>query len=622
MKFKAFLPALLALSILTQAMEPIGRQQEQQTAQLTETELKKQTSRISGDDRCIICQEDAKDIAIGTLKLTNCCQNFICQDCENGIRQNAQANAEQYATPEGQIQFIQQNGFAPRNQLSALCPSCRSDLVTRNAKLISTQKPIKIIDVEGKQFTLEGEEAEALLKCTAIETYTSHEGILDFSEQKMNTFLTEILLKVLAKVIAKPEKAISGFSLSEYSKLTYGSNDPNERLITMKTLQLAHHLRAPDNILFILSNKLWPEMQEGKNDSPEAKDHKKHMRLLARPHLCTPKHFLMYLRTLEVAATVVDRNNINFSFQNLKNFCSRPVNRDGWCKYNNTDWYIVYPFCSLDGIKELLTYLGANGGSPKDINLSGHMLETFSCDMVEWLSKLYLSGNQIKQLSGAQLKYNTRLPYHLILDNNPISKIDESFFQKIKLARNTRGFSSSLSFKNNLLTAKQKKKALQKFYEATHTLPERYVNQRTFERISTYGGGLAGAAASLYGCYKLANYAPNLMKYISKGTSAILGGALASLREMQRPPYNSALWLMWDVATGSAISYMATHKILEKIPGASKVIPMTLTGLAGVGTGAFGAQVIGDKVTKKLAKLTHPKLETDQWSGRFWEIEL
>lgn len=613
MKFKALLFSILTLAPLCRAMEPIepiDQPQEQQPAQLTETERRKQTSQIPADAACLVCQDEAKDIPADKLKLTNCCQNVLCQDCETGIRNTAQANVNAYQTEEGIAQSYEAYGQVIRNQLRALCPGCRANLATRKAKLASTQKPIEIIDAYGLPFTLEDELAAALLKCTALEAYTLHEGVLDFSGlKKQCPFLAGSGIKHIASCINNPRLAA-----------VRGSN---------RTLfEVAHYLGAPDNILFILANEAWPTMQEQKTDSPEIKEHKKALRFKARPHLCSPKHFLMFARSVTSGVTLPDTNKITLSFDILKYFYSH--NNHGWFKHETTDWCVAYPFRSLDGIDELLTYLNANNDMSKDIDLSGHMLETFSCDMVRSINKLDLSGNQIKKLTGIQLQYNKEeiLP-SINLDNNPISKIDESFFQKIYRERSIRTTTSycHISLKNNLLTAKQKKKAQQKFYAATHTLPERYITQERWDNITIAGGGLVGTATALYGCYKLANYAPNALKYISKGTAAILGGAIASLRELTRQGHNNSVrWFLFDIAAGAATSYLAMNKIIEKMPGSAKILPMIGAGTLGAGTGFVGGALIGKVATNKLAQLTHLQLnlqyDSHKWMGHYWNIEL
>lgn len=211
MKFKALLLSILTLAPLCRAMEPIepiAQQQEQQLTQLTETERRKQTSRIPADTACLVCQDEAKDIPAGKLKLTNCCQNLLCQDCEEGVRKTAQDNVNLYQTEEGIAQSYGEYGEILRNQLRPLCPVCRVDLATRQAKLVSTQEPIEIIDINGEKFTMEDEQAAALLQCTALETYTSHEGVLDFSalDHRKHSFLTKDYIIRLAQIITNPKK--------------------------------------------------------------------------------------------------------------------------------------------------------------------------------------------------------------------------------------------------------------------------------------------------------------------------------------------------------------------------------------------------------------------------------
>lgn len=391
--------------------------------------------------------------------------------------------------------------------------------------------------------------------------------------------------------------------------------------------EIAHYLGAPDNILFIIANELWPCMQNQTGDSAEKKAYKEQVRYLARPFLCSPKHLLHYLQINRVASNFLkdlihNNNKVQLSFVIIR-FLSQNINDHGWYTHNNTDWYMGYQFCSLEGIEELITYLNANDRY-KHIDLSGHMLETFSCDMVENIVGLNLSGNQIEQLTGAQLKYTKGYLPSINLDNNPISRIDESFFQRIYRERTIRVTNSEcyISLKNNLLTAKQKKKAKQKFYEATHTLPERYITQDRLSNFTIAGGILAGTAASLYTGYTLATYMPTLPKYISEATSALAGGMLGIIGSNDK--FSLSL-LSWNTLAGCTTAYLIAHKLLEKAPRLAKVIPGIEAGVLGAVAGACGGAAIERVATNKLARLTHPHLKANHWNnwyGCYWNIEL
>ena len=184
MKFKALLLVILTLATNALAMEPtepIAPSNEQSAAQVAKKEETIKKAGIAADDNCMVCQDTAKGIPADQLNLTECCDNFICHSCQEAIRKTAQDNAALYSSEEGIGQSYAENGYILRNQLKALCPFCRADLVTKKSKLASTQKPIEIIDFEGTKFTLDPELSEALLKCTALEAHKLHGGVLDFS---------------------------------------------------------------------------------------------------------------------------------------------------------------------------------------------------------------------------------------------------------------------------------------------------------------------------------------------------------------------------------------------------------------------------------------------------------
>lgn len=589
MDFKALFLGLLALASLSKAMEPIEpivqpaeQPQEHQSTHLTETERKKQTGCVSDEDQCMICFLEAKDLPAAQLQLTNCCQSLICKDCEKGVLEQP--------------------------LLSAQCQKCRREnWTTRQAKLVPVE--IKITDVYREKCTLNDKHARALLKCSALEAYTSHEGVLDFSKQTQHTFLTKDYIIRLAQIIADPKKERSG---------TIGP--------VLKMFEIAHYLGAPDNILFIIANELWPRMQDQTDDSAENKSYKKHVRQLARPHLASPKHLLNYLRINPAASNFFrdlharDSNQkIQLSFTIIRLLSQL---EEDWYTYNDSDWYMGYQFCSLDGIKELLAHLGARARS---IDLSGHMLETFSSDIIEWMKTLDLSNNNIRQLTATNLERKNHLPDEIILNNNPINLIDESFFEEMRKSRATEYNFCKISIKNCNLSNKQKEEIRKKFYKATTTIPQRYLHSELFRMVFEGGGSLVGTAASLYACYKLNDYAPKCAKGISLTTAAILGGAIGCAREsFFHKRDTSAPWLIFDAITGAALSSIAAYKILEKKPQLAKAIPMAYAGIVGAITGwAFGGG-IGNRTANALHKLTHPEIEwkNENWTRGTYTIDL
>jgi hypothetical protein len=625
MKFKFILPALLSISGACLAMEPIEPIPHDSSSTAVGT--------IAADSQCPVCMEQANTLDKNNLRITSCCKNFICQPCENNIQETAARNAAQYQTAAGQIAFLEQNGYAPRNQLKAMCPLCRKDLSTSSATLLTQKEPLNIIDVKGAQFALEPELAQALLKCTNLEALEAHPGILDFSNLK-HKFLTQKLIIGLAKTINNPRKF----------KNDLDSTEPMAKHVTKlnpKAFEIAHYLGAPDNILYIMANELWPYIQEQPNDTEPTKQYKKNVRHLARPHLASPKHFLHFLQTKPANYTdnfkthfmkgnLLDtQGGIQLDFDSLKVFYTT-LRDTGWYTHDNSDWYIKYPFCLLDGIKELLIHFEMDPNYSHSINLSRHKLETFSCDMLPKIGTLNLSYNSIRKLTGSCLavankNYIQSLPSRIILESNPIESIDDSFFEIIRKNRGTAYNTTEISLQNSNLTAAQKEDVRKKFYKATHTVPQRYLNSRMFGNAFVYGGCLAGIAGALYASNKLADYAPKVAKGISVATSTIAGGIVGALREMYVHRRDESIpWLAVDMIGSGTISYFGAHKILEKKPVLAKVLPMAFTSLTGSLAGYFAGWKVGTITANGLAKISHPEIswKNENWSSGDYTLKI
>lgn len=575
--------------------------------------------------------EQAHTVDTNNLRITACCKNFICQPCENTIQETAARNAAQYQTAAGQIAF----GYAPRNQLKASCLLCRKDLKTNPAKLPCTQKPLEIIDANGTQFTLAPELTQALLQCTSLEALELHPGALDFSQLK-HKFLTQNMIISLAKTIMSPKDL----------KKTLDSIEPMAEHVSKldpKAFEIAHYLGAPDNILYILANELWPYIQENKTDSELAKSYKKSVRHLARPHLSSPRHFLRYLqskpthytnmlRTQCISKDFLDhQREIQLDFDSLKKFYGLLLDRGdtGWYMHDNADWFIEYPFCSLDGIKELLNHIGINTNSRYSINLSRHKLETFSCDILPEIANLNLSYNNIRTLTGSQLKvannnYIQSLPYQIILERNPIASIDDSFFEVLRKQRGSARNLCKIELEINNLTDAQKDEVRKRFYKAIYTFPERYFNSRTFQNAFVYAGRLAAAAGALYACNKFTNYAPQFTKDLSVGLATGIGALIGALPELSRGRALSGKLMLFDVATSSILAYVGSKELFNKKPALAKVIPMICAGALGQLSGYFAGWKAGTITANGLAKLSHPEISwnNENWSHGNYSLKL
>ncbi len=626
--FKHFLIGLLTLSMApVYAMEP--------AQQLLPTEPSKPSinskliSGIHEDDLCPICIEKAQSFAADQLRLTTCCGNFICANDANEIYERAQATAAAYQTREQKVAFIAERGFAPVDVLKALCPLCKKELKTVATFLSSNknQSALTIIDSEGIKFDLEPQLAQAFLTCNFLEAYEDHPEVLDFSN--INSAQKRILKKdyifALAQLIVTP--------IVQREKLPK----------IVELFELGKYCMAPDNILFILANELWLQMQDQENDTKAQKDHKKLLRELAKPHLASPRTFLAYLKTVPqilfkedlTPSGVYADQKFKLSYTNVKQVVhkKRVIHQDeripgGWYLDDKGCWcYAGYQFHTLDGISELINFLAPSNTKSCNIDLSGHALETFSCDIVKRLDTLDLSNNNIKLLTGEQCKHKDRLP-NMILRHNPISNVDESFFSVLRKARAQNPSYCNIELQGNKLSVMQKAEIRKKFYKAITTLPERHFNRNTFEKYFAIGGAAIGCASSLLASYYVSQKAPTAMKGISLTSSALVGGALGSLRELAKGHYNSSgKWMAFDIAAGLLGAAFASNYAYDKAPLLIQAIPTTIGALAGAVIGSLGGYIQSNIIASTLAKFTHPQIgfrDSDTaWMGAYhYTIEL
>lgn len=638
MKFKAFLLTLLMFLTPIWGMEP----QAQKAAITLET--------IKYDDVCLQCHRIAQDIPQHELCITNCCKKFLCDtDAQKIIEAtedaNLKAESEAFAAEEKirratskvssnlnsilkeADEIIKKYGpHLTQNKLviltKPLCPYCSKELSTTKVFLKKSfiQKPVvKIIDSDNKEFDLNQELSNALLQCGSfamredVLNTASTAAPLDFSAviPTQGRFLKQDLIVKLAELINDP--------------IVHASNIPQN----IAFFELAHYLEAPVNILYIVANELWPLMQETQNDAPHIKKYKEYLKEVARPHLACPHNLLRYLRSIPASMAKQFKDNanqseINFSFDAIK----KNLQNNGWYQDNEQNWYKIYPFYSLNGLAELLTYLeiDTDNWRLRSFNLSNHFIETFTCDFAGSIETLNLSNNKIKKLTGNQLlkREGGRLPRGLILTNNPINTVDESFFEALRKARTTGYNSCEISLENNLFSDTQKQEVRKKFYTATHTIPERYLNRDIFEKAFLYGGALAGIGAGLYAGNKLGNYAPNLVKNISVTSCVALGIIAGACREMYSHRRDESVpWFFFDVLAGAAGSYFGSKKLFNYKPQATKVIPMVITGMAGALTGGLVAKGTGNILANGLARISHPKIPSvNTWSNGTYTIRL
>ena len=109
---------------------------------------------------------------------------------------------------------------------------------------------------------------------------------------------------------------------------------------------------------------------------------------------------------------------------------------------------------------------------------------------------------------------------------------------------------------------------------------------------------------------------PKTTKGISITTATVLGGILASLRELTK---TGTPWIVSDVILGCTISYLAARKILEKVPVLAKAIPMASIGIIGGFLGKAAGNATGNIIANGLHKITHPEIswKNESWSGSY-----
>lgn len=600
MKLKALLSLIvMALAPATFAMQmPLKSDQEAATVKTT----------VNGEDQCPVCQETAANTAQNELRITQCCQNFMCASCEKGIIENAHNNATQNQTPEQRDQFIQQHGYVPSNQLKAKCPLCRKDLITVPATLNSNSAhPSPFIDKAGKTFTLKSDLEKALLKCTALEKYKKTD-VYDFSTNCHHTIMTQGMLTWLARFIANP--------VVEQKELSP----------VIQQFEIAHICGAPENILYILANELWPYMQDKENDAKDRKDYKTSIRELARPYLSSPRYFLNYLKSKPILEAfrknhifditpdshILDaslKRIIDLSFEEIRNFSSY-LRDEGWYRHNNCNWQVKYPFHTLEGIYELIEYLQVDQNKDWSIRLRNHNLETFSCDIVKSLNCIDLTGNKIKHLHSAQLKYQKHLPQIIILDSNQIESINDNWYEAFYYLRCRQYSDCFINLENNRFSDAQKKNIREKFNKAIQSLPEQKFKKTKFENSCMYTGAILGAITPTIALHYACNGTSNLLKGISSSVAAIIGvsaGGILGYNVTRKLPARTIFSLSAAAAAGISCPLL-TLRLFKNYPELTKGISLGATALAGTTLGAFFGYTQSSKAAYALAKLSHPHM--------------
>lgn len=555
MKFKSLFLALLTIyCTATSAMDA------------REQQIQINVPTIYPDDACLRCHTLAQNVPQNKRCLTECCSQFICADDAQAIlktaanhnwtKRNINHQLTQMHPPLTAEQIKKMRKIAlPKLAKPGICPNCNQKLSVDFNKGVSLKTPIErkpsitLIDTQNKRFELSPELSAALLKCETLHMYEDSLATkvpIDFSEIKDKPYLKQDLIIRLAQLIKDPVK------------------ETHRMKRDLELFECAHFLGAPDNIFYLIANELWPLMQEQANDTAPIIEYKKSIKLLAKPHFAS----LLQLREfINAQPYVYDSSNpspySHFYTGNLSSNALLTLPNRGWYQGKNNQWYRIYPFCTLDGIENFRPI-----NIP--INLTGHRLERIVSNILEGVN----SQNE-----------NTNISFNL--DNNPITCIDESFFQALA-KRRAAGNAVELSFLNTRLSAQQKEEYKKKFDKATQTLPERYLSRFKFKSL-VMGTSFIGTALALNCVYHKNPQLADTAYIISLiGAGAYMGGVAIG-----------------PITTFGSIFYGAIGTVIGLL--AATTTPTRYA--AGIAFGSYAASQLADIAALELAKRSHPELK-------------
>lgn len=316
------------------------------------------------------------------------------------------------------------------------------------------------------------------------------------NQKQLASFLTSDLGRQLKDDIDKKNKIdfsnINRSCLQGTNILRVLNNihDPSQLTLTCEVVPEEITLLETVNVLGVqdsqcarhLSYRLWPLIQKNNINPLSLSDWQKAaVRAIARNYMPCPNTMLEYLKANEDARQV--KNGIRYLVRNgtlnlSHNHC---INYIGY----------EYKFGTLAGLEDLVRYLCRKtmwGDYLDELVLNGHMLDTFSLKAIQDIkytevryplrarfSKLSIRNNFLSELSEHQID-TSYLPNYLDISGNPISRVADGVFSAINeqraLCRISYDFTLVLT--NTQLSAEQKKELQKKFYNATHTIPERY----------------------------------------------------------------------------------------------------------------------------------------------------
>lgn len=542
------------------------------------------------DDVCLNCHTLAQNVPHNKRCLTNCCRSFICADDAQNILKSAETHQQtkNYINHEITSLHLQLTPDQRRKMYKIAKPKgAKSTCLNCNQKLsvdfnegvfLKTPPEIKpqitLIDIHHKKFELSPELSAALLKCQALlmhEDTLAVNAPIDFSHIKNRTYLSQEFISNIACLIKDPIK---------------------ETPIMKRSLELfecAKYLAAPDNILYLIANELWPLMQEQADDTPFLKQYKENIKKLAASHLASPLQLSEYIKAY---STDLSNNVYNilpacfsdFFRGNLSAHALSTLKNNGWYQDSNKNWYRVYPFCTLDGLQTFA--FSPRGPWISSLNLSSHRIEK-------------VSHNALVDLT--EYQNNNKVNVNINLDANPITCIDESFFQELA-KRRANGHEVMVSFLGTRLTAQQKEEYKKKFVKATQTLPQKYISNFKCKSLSIGTALISSVAAIAY----LAHKKPQLATILSQVSLAGLGVLLGAKCGESLPGIIIKGGLVGGVGLFVAVVWKEANNP-EPI-----TLPLYAAGLSGAGV---GASYLADYTALALAKRSHPDIKPGEWSA-------
>lgn len=529
---------------------------------------------VGSEDICYSCHTLAKNVPQNKRYISNCCASFICKidakpllaavkkikennkDIKTRLRDNFPT------VDNAKLVRMYQEG---KTHNTIRCRKCSKKLSISEAflqKPVTSKPSLKLRDTEGKDFELSPEESEAFLQCESLKMQgdpLSSNGLIDYSDKK-RSFIKQNLITQLAQFIMDPVKEI--------------------KQINLELFELANYVLAPNNVLYLMANELWPLMQELNGDTPQVKKYKETLRGLAKPHLASPKQLAQYIQYSHHGKLFRNIKKWSeecqaYAFDLSCNTISAHLRNGGWYQDENNHWYKIYPFYTVDGIQQLC--------DPKDklyyINVSGHRIEKVSGNILQ----------AMKEATDANLKIN--------FDNNPIAAIDQSFYQEVAKKRAaTNRF--SFSFEHSNLTDEQKEEIKKKFYYASTPIPQRFLGEITSTCLAVGAGCLGSTLAVHY----LSHKAPVVTNTTSTIASGIIGAAIGGIATSEIHPVFSCIMGAMTGAIGIGLGASCVHDY-KTVTTPTHLFTIPLGGYAGLKLMNYAAL--------KLARKTHPNISSD-----------